>query len=375
MEIPLAGRRVPAPGSRVLDGALVLGCLFLTALAVKTPWASAPRPVIAAAGIAASLAQWPGRRHPYVAALAGSVAYPLTGGPGPLLAGLYAGAAYGARRLLWVPAIAGWAGVTGWSWLNEGAPDADDAVFSALLVLPPLGLGAYLAVQRELKESLRERAERAETERLLRDEQARSAERTRIAREMHDVLAHKVSLIALHAGALELGAEGDPERVRQGAGLIRVTAREALQELRTVLGVLRTGGDEDTMAEPFTDLESLIHASAQAGQEVELRDDAGELPPDVARVVHRVVREGLTNARKHSPGSPVAVSVRKDGREVTVLVENPAGRTAPMDLPGSGSGLTGLAERIRLAGGTMDGGPAGDGGWRLRARVPVEGAR
>jgi len=192
---------------------------------------------------------------------------------------------------------------------------------------------------------------------------------------MHDVLAHKVSLIALHAGALELGAESGPERVREGAGLIRVTAREALEELRTVLGVLRAGQDDEPPSGPFADLESLVRASARAGQEVELRDDAGELPPDAARVVHRVVQEGLTNARKHSPGSPVAVSVRKEDDQVTVLVENPAGADAPADLPGSGSGLVGLAERVGLVGGTLESGPAPGGGWRLRARVPCGGDR
>jgi signal transduction histidine kinase len=192
---------------------------------------------------------------------------------------------------------------------------------------------------------------------------------------MHDVLAHKVSLIALHAGALELHAGGDPARVQQGAALIRVTAREALQELREVLSLLQAapGGPERPIAW-FPDLASLVEASTRAGQHVELRDDAGPLPPATARVVYRIVQEGLTNAHRYAPGAPTTVSVRGgDGGDVAVTVHNAPGAGAPIDLPGSGSGLVGLAERIRLVGGSLRSGPSGrDGrdGWQLQAVVP-----
>jgi len=180
---------------------------------------------------------------------------------------------------------------------------------------------------------------------------------------MHDVLAHKVSLIALHAGALELQATG---RASEGAALIRVTAREALQELRDVLGLLQ--------AEPapwFPDLASLVEASTAAGQQVSLRDDAGPLPPHTARVVYRIVQEGLTNAHRYAPDAPTTVAVSRTDSTLTVTVANERGAGAPTDLPGSGTGLVGLAERVRLVGGSLHSGPDGNGGWQLRAEVAL----
>src|SRR6185369_1922989 len=148
--------------------------------------------------------------------------------------------------------------------------------------------------------------------------------------------------------------------------LIRVTAREALQELRTVLELLQGPPDE-----ALVDVTALVAEATRAGQAVELEDTAGPLPPATARVVFRVVQEALTNARKHAPGAPTAVRVDRDaGGLVTVLATNPAGTGPPLDLPGSGAGLVGLAERMRLAGGTLHSGPTAAGGWRLEATVP-----
>ncbi|KAB2352557.1 sensor histidine kinase [Actinomadura rudentiformis] len=251
---------------------------------------------------------------------------------------------------------------------TRGCLTPENALWMAVAAALVTAAGTYVATRRALAESWRERAESAEAGRRLRDEQARAGERARIAREMHDVLAHKVSLIALHAGALELTASEGSARVQEGAALIRVTAREALQELRYVLDALRT--DEPPPDEPFSDLGSLVGAAIQAGQRVELDDRAGPLPPVMARVVFRVVQEGLTNARKHAPHSRTTVTVdRGDGGTVTVTVHNTAGDRAG-DLPGSGAGLVGLAERVRLVGGTLQSGPAGSGGWRLRADLP-----
>jgi len=364
-----------ATDRRALDAAVVVACLALTVLAVKTPWAALPRPVIAVAGVLGSLAQWPRRRRPYVAAVVGSVAYALSGNPAPALVGVYSAAAFGPRWLIWVPALAGWAGFTAWSWIDAGALTVADVAYAALGAVLAAGLGAYAATRAALLTSLREQARHVEAERLLREEQARAAERTRIAREMHDVLAHKVSLIALYAGALELHA-GENTRLQEGTTLIRVTAREALQELRSVLGMLRAETAEELPhnasaepGKPFADLASLVSASARAGQPVDLRDDAGSLPPATARVVYRIVQEGLTNAHKHAAGASTTVSLSRDDASVTVSVVNDAG-TGGMDLPGSGAGLVGLAERIRLVGGTLRSGPDGDGGWELRAVVP-----
>lgn len=352
---------------RVVDALLVLTCLALTVLAVKAHWAPVPRPVIAVAGGLGSLAMWWRRRWPLVAALAGGAANVLSGNPGPLLGGLYAGAAYGRGRYVWFSALAGWAGLVGWDVLEEGHLDVDDAFFSAAAAALVTVFGVYVSIRRT---AWHERVERAETERRLHEQEARVTERDRIAREMHDVLAHKVSLIAVHAGALELTAGGDPERTREGAALIRTTAREALQELRDVLGVLRVA---PPAADEPADLAELVRAATEAGQPVTLTDSAGPRPAAAARVVHRVVQEGLTNARKHAPAAPVTILVDRfsDGR-ILVMVRNPAATTDPLNLPGSGAGLVGLAERVRLAGGVFLSGPTDDG-WELRATIPAEG--
>jgi signal transduction histidine kinase len=351
---------------RVIDAALVVGCLALTALAVKTPWSSLPLPVIVAAGTSGSLFQWYRRRWPVAAVLVGGAACALSGNPGPLLVGGYSGAAYATGRRLWLSGALAWAGYLAWAWLDNGRLTWDDAAYGGFATGVVFVIGRYLAARTALLGSLRERAEQVEAERGLREERARIAERNRIAREMHDVVAHKVSLIALYAGALELHA-GDNTRLREGTEVIRVTAREALQDLHNVLTVLRTGSGDP--GEPFDDLASLVRASADAGHPVELHDRAGPLPPATARVVYRVVQEGLTNVHKHAPQAPTTVSVHRDDRSVTVTVTNEASTAASLHLPGSGSGLAGLAERVRLVGGSLRGGPAGRG-WELHAVIP-----
>jgi signal transduction histidine kinase len=368
---PTGRRSVADP--RLIDAAVVLACLASSALAVKTPWSPLPWPVTVAAGVLGSAAMWSRRRWPVSSAVAGAGTFALTGNPVPFLIGLYTGARYAVRRHVWLCGIAAWAGFVAWSLIDAGRLTVDDVVF------PPLGIGLLiligvnLATRDVLMESLQEQARRAETEKLLRDEQARAAERTRIAREMHDVLAHKVSLIALYAGALELRATDDP-KLREGTDLIRTTAREALVELREVLGVLRTDDapsmPDSASAGQFADLAALVGTSSRAGHPVELHDEVGSLPPATARVVYRVVQEGLTNAQRHAPEAPTTVSVgRTDDGCVTVTVSNTAGAT-PMDLPGSGSGLVGLAERIRLVGGSLRCGPVAGDGWLLSAVVP-----
>lgn len=372
-----SGWRALVTDRRVADSVLVAGCVFLTALAVKTPWSPLPRPVILLAGLVGSLAQLRRRQWPELAAVLGAAGYALSGNPGPWLIGLYSGAAYGPRRRLWLPALAGWTGPIAFLWIQDGRPGMGAVAAAALVTALVVIAGVYLATRRDLLDLLRERAVRAETEQVLRDDRARAAERNRIAREMHDVLAHKVSLIALHAGALELG--GDSDRARQAGAVIRVTAREALQELRTVLGILRAEPGADSGSglengEVFADLASLVEASTRAGQQVELTDRAGPLPPATARVVYRVVQEGLTNAHRYAPGAPTTVSVESGPEStVTVTVRNAPAAGAPIDVPGSGSGLVGLAERIRLVGGSMHSGTLGDNGragWQLRAVVP-----
>jgi signal transduction histidine kinase len=239
-----------------------------------------------------------------------------------------------------------------------------------------IAIGAYIGARRDLMASLRDRAERAESERELRAEQARLGERARIAQEMHDVLAHKVSLIALHAGGLEVNPAVGADKVESSAGLIRETARQAMEDLREVLGVLRTdlsqNGADLAPVPRAADLERLVEASRAAGVQVTssfaLPDD---VPALVGRTVYRVVQEALTNVHKHARGVHTEVLVEgAPGTGVNVRVTNVRPVAADSLLPGSGAGLVGLRERVTLSGGRLDAGPTQDGGWRVEAWLP-----
>jgi signal transduction histidine kinase len=220
-----------------------------------------------------------------------------------------------------------------------------------------VGWGALAAARAAVISSLRERAERAEAEQGRRVAEARAAERAAIAREMHDVLAHRLSLLATYAGALEYRPDQPPERLSQAAGVIRTTVRQALDELRDVIALLRDDPADD-LARPvpaLSDLTSLVEESRAIGTRVELRDGVGgaDVPGTTGRTAYRVVQEALTNARKHAPGQPVRVALEgSPGAVLTIDVSNPlGGRSA---IPGSGIGLVGLTERVRLVGGRLD---------------------
>lgn len=231
--------------------------------------------------------------------------------------------------------------------------------------------GAFRQSQAALIASLRERADRAERERALEQERGRLAERSRIAREMHDAVAHRVSLIALHAGGLRVAPEPSAEDVHRSADMIRSAAVVALEELRTALGVLRSG-EPGTLEQPGIDrLDDLVDEARAAGQDVELAADSdlGDLPDALGRDVYRIVQEGLTNARKHAPGRPVEVAVRHVDDELLVLVRNDLAEGS-LDLPGSGTGLVGLTERVQLAGGSLTHGTTTTGRFELRGRLP-----
>lgn len=261
--------------------------------------------------------------------------------------------------------------------------DGIAAVISGLLsaaffVGLPVALGGFVGARRDLLASLRERADRAEAEQQLRADQARLAERARIAQEMHDALAHRISLVALHAGGLEVNPAAGPEAVERTAALIRTTARQALEDLRGVLGVLRTDGSHDgTELAPqptLDDVPRLVEASRHAGVPVVLEDGVPPgVPAVVGRTAYRVVQEGLTNVHKHARGAAAQVRLAGSaGDRVEVEIRNarPAGSDLPPLVPGSGMGLVGLAERVSLTGGHLDSGPAADGGFVVRAFLP-----
>ncbi|MFJ4824846.1 sensor histidine kinase [Streptomyces bacillaris] len=250
-------------------------------------------------------------------------------------------------------------------------------LFGVLLVLLALSWGLGVRSRRQLVLSLRERARRAEAEAELRAEQAQRLAREAIAREMHDVLAHRLTLLSVHAGALEFRPDAPTAEIARAAGVIRDSSHEALQDLREIIGVLRGPGDTGEGERPqptLTTLDALIEESRQAGMRVTLdqRVAAPEAAPAATgRTVYRIAQECLTNARKHAPGAEVTVTVTGGpGDGLTIEVANPA-PTEPFErVPGSGQGLIGLTERATLAGGSLEHGPTPDGGFLVRARLP-----
>ncbi|MBQ1019022.1 sensor histidine kinase [Micromonospora sp. D93] len=244
-------------------------------------------------------------------------------------------------------------------------------LLAACLVGLPLVFGLWVRARQDTLAALRDRAERLEREQEARADRVRAEERTRIAREMHDVVAHRVSLMVVHAGALEVTAV-DPTTV-EAAALIRTTGRQALTDLREVLGVLRQAGPAVTPERGLDTLDELIGESRAAGLRVSRRDEGvpTALPATLGRTAYRVVREALTNVRKHAADAETTVCLRylPDGLEVLV-------RNGPSEggstLPGAGQGLLGLRERVELLGGRLEATPV-DGGFLVRALIPLAG--
>ena len=263
------------------------------------------------------------------------------------------------------------------------------AIFSTLFVGILMLTGINIGGRRQLVDSLREQASSVEREKHANIQSARSSERTRIAREMHDVLAHRLSLVALHAGALEYRTDLSAEATRETATVIRDNAHKALSELREVLGMLRDPNtlfaNEDARPQPtLGQLEELLEQSREVGTEVDLVVGPGlgerlaGLPESTGRHLYRVIQEGLTNARRHAPGTRVELSLEgRPGKRIQVQLSNPlppeggsAAGSPAGGLPHSGLGLNGLRERVHLAGGDMVATAREDGTFILKAWLP-----
>ncbi|MFB4264406.1 sensor histidine kinase [Nonomuraea sp. GTA35] len=251
------------------------------------------------------------------------------------------------------------------------------AALGVAIVLTVFAWGIVIRARRQLVWSLRQRADGAA-------EEAKRLERERIAREMHDVLAHRISMLSLHAGALEFRPDAPPAEIARAAGAIRTNAHLALQDLREVIGVLRhsTSEGEDTVPErpqpTLADLPALVEECRHAGMDVRLDLRADGAPEGLGRNLYRIVQEALTNARKHAGGAPVAVTVEgAPGRALSAEVRNPLGPRhgarlpgAGARIPGAGAGLIGLTERAELAGGRLEHGATPQGEFVVRAWLP-----
>ena len=293
---------------------------------------------------------------------------------------------------------------------EPGVPAIALFLFGVVVQGAAVGWGLFIHYRRQLVLSLRDRAVRAETEAHLRAEQAQQRARDEIAREMHDVLGHRLSLLSVHAGALEFRPDASPEEIARAAKVIRENAHLALQDLREVIGILRAPTEASRaeveavqtgrappgwasapvgeLPQPtLADVRQLVAESGRAGMRVGLREELGgaAVPDLVGRTAYRTVQEGLTNARKHAPGAEVLVRLAgSPGEGLTVEVGTEAPGPAPDSAPdpgpatgamaasdpGPGQGLVGLAERVALADGRLEHGPTAGGGWRLAAWLP-----
>jgi signal transduction histidine kinase len=255
-------------------------------------------------------------------------------------------------------------------------------LFCVLAAGVVVAIGLYLGARRDLIASLHDRAERAEREQALQVSTARAGERTRIAREMHDVLAHRMSLVAVHAGALAYRTDLSAAETRETAAIIQANSQRALADLREILGLLRDTerGIDVTHHRPqptLSDLDSLLDDERAAGAHVMLRSDLEDLdalPESIGRSAFRIVQEGLTNARKHAPHAMVTVELTgHPGNGLDLSVRNPVRVGGELDgKDGAGFGLVGLAERAAASHGRLEHGLTRNGDFVLRAWLPWE---
>jgi signal transduction histidine kinase len=334
------------------------------------------------------------RRHPLIVGLVTGLAtaaygfarYPDLAMPIAIggLVGMYSVAAWGGRR---AAVISGWVAVVVVVivlTLPRADSDVVDAAFVSLTLAGAWVLGDRARVQRALAAELAERAARLERERAAEARRAVAEERTRIARELHDVVAHHVSMMVVQAEAGPVAVERDPTRAAGAFEAIAATGRQALVEMRRLLGVLRGDGEPAPSLAPqpgLAQLPSLVEQVGRAGLEVELVMEGAEaaLPPGIDLSAYRIVQEALTNALRHGASGQARVLVRYGERDLVLQIHNgvasaPGRRQGDPDRQDrrSGRGLLGMKERVRLFGGELRAGPGPGGGFTVDARLPLQ---
>ncbi|MFG2826934.1 sensor histidine kinase [Streptomyces sp. NPDC048434] len=367
------------------DVLVALGCaLFPTVLVdVQESYPlGLPAPVYFALAALTGLAMVVRRRWPVGLCVAVILAIPAEICFPALPVCLYSLAKYGrSRRTLAVLSTVATAATAGYVLLTDQREFTVEELVSGIplmgfLMVVPVLSGMYAGARRMVVENLREKAERLEREQHLLASQTRMEERARIAREMHDVVAHRVSLMVIHSGALEVGtAHG--EHTTQ-ARLIGEIGRQALDELRQVLGVLRVDECEESAPRApqptLNDLSRLVDQSRAAGMRIELATSGPcrSLDTTAERTAYRLVQEALTNVHKHAGTAATRIQLRYVPDELHITVDNEL-PTAPSTarLPSGGHGLVGLRERVTVLGGTFEAGPTPDGGFRVSAVIPT----
>ncbi|MEB3365804.1 sensor histidine kinase [Saccharopolyspora mangrovi] len=315
------------------------------------------------------------RRFPFAVALVMAVAsLPANTVIGPVEVALYTVASRcGSRPATWVAVgvhlLALVPTVARWGELHLGPTTT---IVVGHVVVPVL-IGLWVFGRRGVLIDYQEKAEQVERERKLLAERAVEAQRREIAREMHDVVAHRIGVVSRHADVL--AANATDERSAELAEIIRSTSATAMSELREMLRALRDDTEPEPASASTTGIVDLVSGAAEAGANVRLDmpEPAPEVPPEVGRAAYRVVQEALTNAAKHAPHAAVQVTVRSDDDELAVTVTN---RRSPrghdVALPTSGFGLVGMRERVALTGGKLQTGRTGEGGYRVHATFPLD---
>lgn len=386
-------RRLPAP---LLDAALVGVSLFDVWANVHTD-----EPLRLAFALAAAFSLLLRRRLPLLTFLLTLPAVVLSDAVFAALAALYTLASLTRRRtLLAVCALAFTiSDMTSWPSPNFDLSETATLItlgYTAATAAAPVFLGQLVQTRRDLSLRLAEISEARDHERLLTTQTALARERAQLAREMHDVVSHQVSLIAVRAGALQVGTR-DAE-VKEAAATIRRLSVQTLDELRHMVSVLRASGGRPTELTPqpsLADLQRLVDSSgieaelhtdlrtgprtepeAQTDLQADRQSDRGTdlpdgLPPAVQRAIYRTVQEALTNVRKHAPGATATVHIRHEDGTVRVTVTNTAPTQPALPLPSARYGLVSLRQRAALLGGTVTFGPTADGGYELCLEVPA----
>ena len=280
-----------------------------------------------------------------------------------------AGVRYQRPALWWMWALS----LIPWGlWLVRDLPDLNGPLSATVLFTAGTVALDSVSSRWGAERALAAQTERTELERARR---AVLEERTRIARELHDVVAHHMSLIAVQAETAPYRLSDLPESARAEFGALSGVAREALAEMRRLLGVLRSDQPAGLAPQPqLSDLPALVDAARRAGVSVELAvpPALGDVPSGVALCAYRIVQESLSNASQHAPGAAVSVSVGHEAGAVRLRVANGPGEAAgPAGEPGSGHGLTGMRERVALLGGSLSAGPSAGGGFVVSAVLPL----
>lgn len=246
-----------------------------------------------------------------------------------------------------------------------------NVIWAVIIAGMPVAIGLLISARQELSARIRELASSRERERRLLAETVRAAERAELAREMHDVVSHQVTLIAMQAGALQVSADG---QCAEAAQTIRELSTRTLEELRNLVGVLRSEATEDSQP-GLDELDDLVRNFRDEAVPVALDVEAepSDLPRPVSHAVYRTVQEALTNVRKHAAGARASVRVLTQQDTLVVEVRNGRAKARKPALPSGGHGLLGLKERAGLLGGTFSAGPTSEGGFRVSATYPLAG--